>query len=69
MIESSFEFTVSSKKQANYYRVRPRISFQAKKMFTENWICSNYQTHKSRATAFTENSELIETRGEHNPDF
>ena len=37
--------------------------------FTENWICSKYQTHKCRATAITENNELIETRGEHNHDI
>ena len=32
-------------------------------------ICSECQTHNSRATAITEKKELIETRGEHNHDI
>ena len=32
-------------------------------------ICSELQTHNSRVTAITEKNELIETRGEDNPDI
>ena len=69
MIESSFEFTVSSKNKPILIASGHEFSFKRKNKFTENWICSKYQTHKCRATAITENNELIETRGEHNHDI
>ena len=69
MIESSFEFTVSSKNKPILIASGHEFYFKRKNKFTENWICSKYQTHKCRATAITENNELIETRGEHNHDI
>ena len=67
MIESSsFEFTVSSKNKQILLASGHKFYFQRKNKFTENWICSKYQTHKCRATAITENNELIETHGEYN---
>ena len=69
MIESSFEFTVSSKNKPILIASGHEFYFKRKNTFTENWICSKYQTHKCRATAITENNELIETRGEHNHDI
>ena len=69
MIESFFEFTVSSKNKPNPIASGQEFYFKRKIKFTENWICSKYQTNKCRATAITENHELIETRGEHNHDI
>ena len=69
MIESSFEFTVSSKNKPILIASGHEFHFKRKNKFTENWICSKYQTHICRATAITENNELIETRGEHNHDI
>ena len=69
MIESSFEFTVSSKNKPILIASGHEFYFKRKNKFTENWICSKYQTHKCRATAITENNELIETLGEHNHDI
>ena len=69
MIESSFEFTVSSKNKPILIASGPEFYFKRNNKFTEDWIFSKYQTHKCRATAITENDELIETRGEHNHDF
>ena len=66
MIESSFEFIVSSENKPILIASGHEFYFKQKNKFTENWICSKYQTHKCRATAITENNELIETRGEHN---
>ena len=69
MIESSFEFTVSSKNKPILIASRHEFYFNRKNKFTENWICLKYQTYECRATAITENNELIETRGEHNHDI
>ena len=69
MIESSFEFTVSSKNKPILIASGHEFYFKRKNKFTENRICSKYQTHKYRATAITENNELIETRGEHDHDI
>ena len=69
MIESSFEFTVSSKNKPILIASSHEFYFERKNKFTENRICSKYQIHKCQATAITENSELIETRGEHNYDI
>ena len=60
MIESSFELTVSSENKPILIASGHELCFQRKNKFTENWICSKYQTHKSRATAITENNELID---------
>ena len=69
MIESSFELTVSSKNKPILIASGREFYFKRKNKFTENWTCSKYQKHKCRATAITENSELIETHGEHNHDI
>ena len=69
MIESFFEFTVSSKNKPILIASGHEFYFKRKNKFTENWICSKYQTLKCRATAITENNELIETREEHNHDI
>ena len=70
MIESSFKFTrISSKNKPILIASGHEFYFKRQNEFTENWICSKYQTHKCRATAITENKELIETRGEHNLDI
>ena len=69
MIESSFEITVSSKNKPFLIASSHEFHFKRKIKFNENWIGSKYQTYKSRATAITENNELIETRGEHNHDI
>ena len=69
MIESSFEFTVSSKNKPILIASGHGFYFKRKNKFTENWICSKYQTVKCRATAITEINELIETLGEHNHDI
>ena len=69
MIESSFEFTVSSKNKPILYASSHEFYFKRKNKFTENRICSKYQINKCQATAITENSELIETCGEHNHDI
>ena len=69
MIESSFELTVSSKNKPILIASGHEFYFKRKSKFTENWTCSKYQKYKCRATAITENSELIETHGEHNHDI
>ena len=70
MIESSFKFTrISSKNKPILIASGHEFYFKRQNEFTENWICSKYQTHKCRATAITKNKELIETRGEHNLDI
>ena len=69
MIESSFEFTVSSKNKPILIASGHDFYFKRKNKFTENWICSKNQTHKFRAIASTVNNELIETRGEYNHDI
>ena len=69
MSESSFEFTVSSKNKPIVIASGHEFYFERTNKFTENWICSNYQTHKCRATVITEINELIETPGEHNHDI
>ena len=71
IIESSFEFTVSSKNKPIQLAAGHEFYFKRKNKFTEkeNWVCSKYQIHKCRATAVSENNELIETREEHNHDI
>ena len=62
------EFTVSSKNKPILIASDHKFYFKRKNKFTENWICSKYLTRKCRATAITENNELIETR-EDNQDI
>ena len=69
MIESSFEFTVSSKNKSILIASSHEFYFKRKNKLTENWICSKYQTHEYRATAIAEKHELIETLGVHNHDI
>ena len=69
MIEFSFQFTVSSKNKPILTASEHEFYFKRKMKFTENLICSKYQTHKCRATAITENNELNEARKEHNQDI
>ena len=69
MIESSFEFTVSSKNKPILIASGHDFFFKQKNKFTENWICSKYQTHNGRATAINENNEIIETLVEHKHDI
>ena len=67
--ESSFEFTVSSRNKPILIASGRKLFFKRKKNLTENWICSNYQKHKCRASAITETNGLIETRGEPKNDI
>ena len=53
MIESSFEFTVSSKNKPVLLASGHEIYFK-QKIITENRIGSKYQIHKCQATAITE---------------
>ena len=58
MIESFFEFTVSSKNKPILIASGHKFVFKRKNKFTENWICSKYQTHRCRATAITEKKRI-----------
>ena len=70
MIESSVEYTVSSKNKPILIASGHELFFRRKTKFTESWICSKNQTHKYRAAVITEKkNELLETRGEHNHDI
>ena len=65
MIESSFEFKLSSKNKPTFIASGYEFFFKQKKS-TENSIWRKYQTHKRQASVIAENNELVNRSGEHN---
>ena len=68
MIESCFEFTVSSKNKPILVASCHEFYFTGKDKFTVKTGFAQ-SIKQCRATAITENNKLIETRGEHNHDI
>ena len=68
MFEVSFHFTLSSKDKQMLVVSGHEYYLKRKNKKTTNWNCSKTQTHKCRATAFTDKENFFETRGQHNHD-